>query len=104
MLYVDRRFKGQGFAPFLYEREGTLYERWRVNEIQLRAEKEGRTYWVRKSFQFKAAYPDILRASYRRWAKDREDVPPDPPDELHEYPPEFLTSAPELVLYKVVTP
>ena len=91
----------QGLASRMYEAEGELYRRWGLREIHMTAVHDGLWVWTRKEFGFQPANAGALAAEHPGWARLRGQ-PIQPPEDVVDYPEEFLRSRNQLDLYKVI--
>jgi hypothetical protein len=102
MFYVRSDLQKKGFAAHIHGRETTvLCERWDVHEFRLTTAADGKHVWITK-FGFLPTEPGVVAVAYRRWARDRPDVPADPPAAARDYPVAFLKTLDEVSLYKAV--
>ena len=100
-FYVREHFRRRRLASTVYASESDLYRHWGIRQIQMRAQRDGPSVWIR-SFGFLPTEPQLLAADYRGWAR-RGGHPTERVQNPAEYPEEFLHSVRDLELYKVLS-
>lgn len=100
-FYLLPAYQRSGFARALYDAEATLYRRWGVCEIQLQAQRDGLSVWIKK-FGFQPMDPGHVFAAYPSWAR-RNQLDPEPPSRIQDLPDAYLQTRDQLDLYKVLS-
>jgi hypothetical protein len=101
LFEVKTAYRRNKLATRVYEAEGELYRRWGLREIHMTAMHDGLWVWTRREFGFRPANAGALAAEYPGWARARGQ-PLQPPQDIVDYPEEFLRSRNQLDLYKVL--
>jgi hypothetical protein len=96
-LYLDGQYQNRRFATALYGAEMELYMRWGVQEIWLRAQRDGLVVWMKPEFGFIPIDRKFFRRRYEAWRRGST-LPADP----IEYPEAFLKELQDVQLYKVI--